>query len=116
MNLPQSNAILRKVASGGAPADYDQPAGDDATDFEGAAGAYYREKRERITTGEGSDVIVRRELIVHTRNPGITYKQGATVTFEVEGETQTGEIQEVVTRRLPGAGPAESTVLTLEAA
>lgn len=116
MNLPQANATLLKVASGGAPADYDQPATGDTVSFEGSAPAYYREKRERITSGEGSDVIVRRELIVHTRNPGLAYTEGATVTFAVEGAEASGEIQEIVTRRLPGAGGAETTVLTLEPA
>lgn len=114
MSLPQSNAQLRKVASGGTPADYDTPATADSTNFEGSAPAYYRERRERISTASGSDVIVRRELIVGTRNPGIVYASGATVTFDVEGDEQTGEVQQVVTRRLPGAGATETVVLTLE--
>lgn len=120
MTPAQTNAAVLKVTRGGFS---EEPgasveAGAGAAAFEGSTRIYYREKRERVTSGQGRDVIVRRTLIVDTRDPAIDWLEGDVVEFLTDGDAaaQTGKVQEVVeARHAPHAGTGtETTRVELE--
>ncbi len=120
--IPQANATLTQVA--------EAPRTDTFRDSEvlaavslwqGAAGCYYQEKRER-TPGAAEDLLVRRSLLVEEGNPVVPPPSGQTaggfqseqvVTFTFGGVAQTGTIQHVERRVFPIAGSVQSTRLTL---
>lgn len=96
----ETNATLTEVRGGGSSEEPGsrRAAGADAAKFAGEARVYYREKRERVTSGQGSDVIVRRTLIVDSRE-GIDWHDGDEVDFTPDDRP-----------------PAKGTVQTIEAA
>jgi hypothetical protein len=113
--LPQTNARLTKVAGGGTSEDYDVPEGADDAKWEGDADAYYQEKRERVSAGGDTDLVLRRALIVET-DLGIDFEEGDTVAFTLSVGDRTGKVQVIERRELAGMGPLATTRLTLEVA
>jgi hypothetical protein len=115
----QSNATLTKVTRGGHLAEpgASVPATPGDPIFEGSARVYYQEKRDRQTTAQGRDVIVRRILKVDTRDPAIEFRAGDQVEFETDRKgPQTGEVQNVTEAdlaELAGSG-VETTHVELE--
>jgi hypothetical protein len=115
--LPQTNADLLKVTRGGGRAEpgADVPAGAGETVFEGLVRVYYQEKQERITTGEGRDVLTRRILIVDSGDPAIDWRVDDTVEFHCDGDDDpiTAAVQNDVSRKLAtvaGSGVETSRV------
>lgn len=115
----QTNATLTKVTRGGFSeepgASKDSTEGDPV--FEGSVRVYYQEKRDRITTGQGRDVAIRRILKVDTRDPDVEFRAGDSVEFESDRKgAQAGTVQNVTEAELgevAGTG-VETTHVELE--
>lgn len=97
--LPQSNARLTKIESSGTRKDWELPAGAGAEKWAGDVDAYYTEKRERVTAGGDSDVIVRRMLIVETRHVEALDNDDL-ITFTYAGAEQISSVQLIERRDL----------------
>ena len=117
----QTNARLREVRRGSGATTSggyrDDPAPGPAA-FQGDVGVYYEERRRRVTTDQGSDVLVERFLHVDTREPALEWAQGDTVSFETRRGTVTGTVQTIEASELDemaGTG-VETTTLELEPA
>lgn len=115
----QTNATLISVAAGGATEEPGsrRPAGAGAAKFAGAARVYYREKQERRRGAEGRDVVVRRTVIVDSRDPAVDWDEGDVVALELDGgSAETGSVQDLeraLLDELAGSG-VETTRLELE--
>lgn len=123
--IAQTNAHLVKVEAVGGTVgsgfseDYDAP----ATDPEGAGGegadlwvgrreAYWIERRQRITTGQESRLVLQRSLLIDPQLPEVDFANGQTVHVEHAGEVKTGKIATIERRQIPGLQP--SIRLTME--
>ena len=124
--LPQVNATLVKIertggtVGGGYSEDYDSP----ATDPEAAGGegedlwtgkrpAYWMEKRQRISEGNTSRVIVTRTLLLDRGLPEFGFLEGDKVTVTHAGQTKGGQVAAVEDRAIPNQG-LHSLRLTME--
>lgn len=99
----QTNATLTKVTRGGKREEpgASRAAGAGEPIFEGTVRIYYQEKRERVQTAAGRDVLIRRLLIVDTRSPAIEWLEDDVVTFTRDrGGEVTGAVQNVTEAEL----------------
>jgi hypothetical protein len=116
----QSNATLTAVSSAGRREDPGSDTPDAAAGtpkFAGSVRVYYREKRERFSGPEGINNLVRRTVIVDTREPAIEWHEGDVVTFTRDrGGEVVARVQEAVAAELgPLAGTGvETTRVELE--
>jgi hypothetical protein len=112
--IPQVNAILTKVSRQGSTDEWrDTEAVIDTTLWEGAAPAYYQERRERTSSGQSEALLVRRSLIVDIERPLLDWESELAVEFNVAGAARTGIVQNVERRMLPTA-TLQTCRLTLE--
>lgn len=121
MTPAQTNATLTKVTRGGRteePGSSTAPTEGPAI-FDGSVRVYYQEKRERIVTGAGREVLVRRILHVDTRAPAIEWLEEDVVTFARDRDPGTPIVSAVETvtaaelGELAGSG-VETTRIELE--
>lgn len=76
MSVDQANARLRSVEGAGSTDTYNGPQPDDGGAlWTGNAGVYYEQRRERVTTGDAQDVLIRRTLLVDTDIP-VAWEEG----------------------------------------
>lgn len=113
--IPQQNAVLRRVVEQGRTDVWrESEAGGDGEVWAGAAPAYYQEKRQRTSSGVAEDYDVIRSLIVEEGRPAVAFDSEQLVTFTRGGAPEYGEVLHVERRTLPGAGPVQTTRLTLK--
>lgn len=84
MELPLANATLTKITAGGQSADYDVDAGDGDPKWEGEEAIYFQEEEERVSGGDGSDLIVSRSIFVLTERFDIEFEADDVVTYTLE--------------------------------
>lgn len=98
MILELHNANLTLVKAVGSSPDYDRDAVAGATKFTGSERVFWSEQEERITTGGGSDIVIRRSMLV---NPAlaVTWVQGDVVTVLRDGSAapETATVRRLVT-------------------
>jgi hypothetical protein len=118
MALPQTNATLRSVNQ---PSSQFRDYGEDvitggALKWHGDVGVYFHEKRERVPSNTGMQMIIRRSLIVDAVNPPIDFERGDVLTFDLIPPASAGalveQVQGVERRKIPGI--PGTTRLTLE--
>jgi hypothetical protein len=101
----QINATLTAIRGAGAAADWlDSAAVDGASKWAGRAPAYYTEKRERVTSGTDSDVVLRRILIVD-HEAALLIDNDDVLTFSYNGEAQVARAKLIERRDLPEIEP-----------
>lgn len=102
----QTNAVLTKVQAVAGVSDYERAAEDGEEVWAGEEPVYYREKRERRDTAEGTDVVMTRTLIV-PNSLAVVFEQQQTVTWtRADGQVFTEQVQMVERADAPGAGYA----------
>jgi hypothetical protein len=124
--LPQTNATLVKIertggtASGGYSEDYDSPATDPEASggegedlWNGKRPGYWIERRQRVTEGNTSRVIVTRTLLLDRGLPEFGFEEGDHVTVEHAGSTKRGKVAAIEDRAIPNQG-LHSLRLTME--
>ena len=112
--IPFANATLIEVREVTYTADFDRDA--DAagvSKWSGEQPAYYRTTAERFTTGQGSDVLVARELYLDSHEAAEVIEEGDTLSFDWAGTPMTGMARAVARRLLPGH-PLQTTRIELE--
>lgn len=122
--LPQTNAQITAIertegtATGGYTEDYDRPATDpDADTVEGEAiwtgqqDAYLIEKRQRVVSGAGRDLVKTRTLLIE---PTLEVNEGDTLAWTrlKSGLSDSGKVLVIERPELPGRQPLAR--LTLE--
>ena len=115
--IPQRNAVLVRARQPGSSDEWsDAEVEEGAQAFQGAAPAYYMEKRDRQTNRQTEDLLVRRTLILERGVPPVEWESEMEVEFTVDGEpaTRTATVKNVETRRFAPAGSVQTTRLTLE--
>lgn len=85
----QANATVTAVAGAGTPDDWDVAAAAGGAKWQGAARAYYRESRDRVTTGGATPAVsfvTRRELILDNDDvAAMELLEDDVLTFRVDG-------------------------------
>jgi hypothetical protein len=105
------NATLTAVNAAGFTADADLPATTGTQKFTGTQAAFFSQTTERVTVGSGSDVIVRRSLIVDA-DVNIAFAVGDRVAFTYLDAPSTAVVRRVARTTAPGLPGV--TRLTLE--
>lgn len=96
LTLPQRNATVTLVASGGTSEDYDVAAGADAAEWTGEADAWLHDKVELMSNGTGGRDLVRRTYLVVPGQLGRRIDSGDNVTFTPDNEAErTAEVRDV---------------------
>ena len=113
--IPFANATLTEVREVTYTADFDRDAEPAAgvAKWSGTQPAYYRDTVERFTTGQGSDVLVVRELYLDSYDAAQMVEEGDTLHFDWAGLSKTGMARAVARRTLPGH-PLQTTRIELE--
>lgn len=86
LTLPQRNATLTRIASGGTSEDYDQPAGADTTVWQGEADAWFHDRvglnlGTGGVAGSGEADLIRRTYIVVPGELAEMVGPGVALTF-----------------------------------
>jgi len=89
LTLPQHNATLTAVASGGTSEDYDTPASGDTPDWQGEADAWFHDRRTLSTNtggvaGSGEADLVRRTYLVVPAELAEVIEVGKSLTFRAD--------------------------------
>jgi hypothetical protein len=108
MILELHNANLTLVTAVGSSPDYDRDGVPGATKFTGSERVFWSEQEERITSAAGSDVVLRRSLLVDPELP-VTWAHGDTVTVLRDGASV---LQTAIVRRLMTSGTDETDRVT----
>lgn len=75
-SIDQANARLLKVEGAGSTDTFNGPQPDDGPEaWHGNAGVYYEQRRERLTTGDAQDVLIRRTMLVSSDLP-VAWQEG----------------------------------------
>jgi hypothetical protein len=100
---PLTNATLTQVNAAGFSPDYDEPATGGSVKWAGSQPVFWSEISERVSTGDGSDVLVHRSVLVPLEL-AVTWTQGDIVTVGRNSATLTGKVRRVRTTDAAGIG------------
>lgn len=100
----QANATVTAVAGAGVRDDWDAPAAAGGAKWSGSVRAYYRERVDRQSGGDGVNIAVARSLIIDTADyDALGIDTDDVVTFTRDGGAeQTGTAKAVAPARLAG--------------
>lgn len=102
MKLPSiTNATLTKVEGKAFTADYDRDATTSAAKWTGTEEVLWSETTEEVTTGNATNVIIRRSLVIDA-SIVIPWAVDDKVTATWEGDTVTGIAQKIVVTKATG--------------
>jgi hypothetical protein len=110
--LQLHNATMTLVNGAGQSPDYDRPAVVGAVKFTGAQRVFWSEVEERVTAGAGSDIIVRRSVLVDPAR-AVTWAHGDRVTVlrDGAGTPSVGTVRRLVTSGTAATGRVIRLVL-----
>lgn len=106
--LDLHNANLTSVTGVGSSADYDRAAVPGSAKFTGSERVFWSEVEERVTHGAGSDIVIRRSMLVDP-NLAVAFAQGDVVVIRRDGASVN---ESATVRRMTTSGTDETDRVT----